>query len=193
MQICVLMGSPHLNGNTATLCKPFINELKANRADVDYIELCGKNIATCFGCFRCQDVESNYGCALQDDMQTITKSIIQADILVYATPIYTWQAAPPLKVVLDRMFGFNKYYGKAPRQNLLKAKAAALLTTCGYKPEYAADLLDAAIERLCKHSNMSYAGMLAVCDDDFVVCDDEKDFAQSARDFARNIMQQYDQ
>jgi len=37
MKFCVLMGSPRLDGNTAELVKPFIDELRKNGADVIYI------------------------------------------------------------------------------------------------------------------------------------------------------------
>jgi len=159
------MGSPKPNGNTAKLCKPFIHELELHKAEVEYIPLHGKNVASCIGCMRCQDVEGEYGCVLQDDMQAIVQNILRADALVYATPIYTWQATPPLKAVMDRMFGLNKFYGRLPRETLNKTKAVGLITTCGYAPEYAADLLDEAVKRWCKHSGIPYVGMYAVRDD----------------------------
>jgi len=39
------MGSPRPNGNTAELCKPFMDELRQHNAEVDYITLHDKNIA----------------------------------------------------------------------------------------------------------------------------------------------------
>jgi len=166
MNIYIIMGSPRLNGNTATLCKPFIDELKFHRANVEYIELHGKRIAPCLGCMHCQDVSGEYGCIQKDEMQRIVESILNTDVVVFATPIYTWQATPPMKAVMDRLFGLNKFYGTAPRETLNKTKAYALLSTCGYDPSYAADLLDEVFRRLCKHSDIPYAGMYAVSDGD---------------------------
>jgi len=34
------------------------------------------------------------------------------DLLVLASPIYSWYCSPPMKAVLDRLvYGMNKYYG----------------------------------------------------------------------------------
>ena len=49
-KICILMGSPRLNGNTAELLKPFISELENNGSIVDYIPLADKYILPCKGC-----------------------------------------------------------------------------------------------------------------------------------------------
>ena len=195
MQICIPMGSPRLNGNTAELCKPFIDELKLNQAQVDYIELHNKDIAPCIGCMHCQDIAGEFGCIQKDDMQDIVKVILHADVIVYATPIYTWQATPPLKAVMDRMFGLNKFYGKAPREVLGGKKAYALIATCGYEPKQGADLLEEAIKRYCKHSGVSsYTGTYAVQDietnnsTDDINAFQTKESVEGARDFARKIL-----
>ena len=39
MRVCILMGSPRLNRNTAELCKPFMDELRLHKVEVDYITL----------------------------------------------------------------------------------------------------------------------------------------------------------
>ncbi|MCL2397041.1 MAG: flavodoxin family protein [Defluviitaleaceae bacterium] len=193
MRVCVLMGSPRPNGNTAELCKPFIHELELNQADVEYIHLHGKNISPCLGCMYCQDIADEYGCMQHDDMQDIVKSILWADILICATPIYSWQATPPLKTVMDRMFGLNKFYGAAPRETISKTKAIGLIATCGYEPEYAADLLDEAIRRLCKHSDIPYAGMYAVRDgdEDNLEAFRTEDAVAGSKEFAQKILQNF--
>ena len=40
-------------------------------------------------------------------------------------------------------------------------KAAALLTTCGYRPERGADLFDEGLARWCKHAKLRYLGLHA--------------------------------
>ena len=149
MRVCILMGSPRLNGNTAELCKPFIDELKQNNVEVQYITLHDKNIASCLGCYHCQRKADEYGCSQKnDDMKGIIRQILLADILVFATPIYTWQATTQMKAVMDRMFGLEKFYGDTPRDSLNKNQSFALIATCGYEINYGSDLLDEAIRRL---------------------------------------------
>ena len=57
MRILILMGSPRVNGNTAELCKPFLEELKMIGADTRYVTLAGKDIRPCLGCYTCQDIQ----------------------------------------------------------------------------------------------------------------------------------------
>ncbi|MDF2686779.1 MAG: hypothetical protein K0S55_1962, partial [Clostridia bacterium] len=111
MKVCILMGSPRLNGNTAELLKPFIKELQKNGVETCYITLADKHISSCKGCYACQQVTGEYGCHQQDDMQEITAEIMQSACIVFATPIYTWYCPAEMKAMLDRFYGMNKYYG----------------------------------------------------------------------------------
>ena len=188
MRICILMGSPRLNGNTAELCKPFIDELRLYDAEVEYITLHDKKISPCLGCYYCQDIAEEYGCIQHDDMQTIVESILKADILVYATPIYSWQATPPMKAVMDRMYGLNKFYGSAPRSVLNMGQAIALITTCGYDIEYGAGLLDEGMCRGSKHSGFDYLCMYAVRDEDDLISFQTEAAVEGARKFAQKIL-----
>jgi len=188
MRVCILMGSPGVHRRTAELCKPFIDELTANHAEVDYITLHGMNIAACLGCYHCQDIAGEYGCIQKDDMQGIVEKIVKADVLVFATPIYIWQATPPLKAVMDRMYGLNKFYGSAPREVMNQNQAYALIATCGYDIEYGAGLLDEALRRWSRHSGLQYLGMYAVRDENNMASFQTDEAVSGAREFARKIM-----
>jgi len=190
MHVCILMGSPRPNGNTAELCKPFMDELQQNQAEVEYITLHDKDISSCLGCYYCQGESDEYGCSHEeDDMEEIVERILQADILVFATPIYTWQATAKMKAVMDRMYGFNKFYGGTPRNSLNKHQAYALIATCGYDLDYGAGLLDEAIRRWCNHSGLPYLGMYAVRDEDNLASFQTDEAIQGARQFAKHILE----
>lgn len=188
MKICIIMGSLRPNQNTAELCKPFIDELQKNGAQTQYITLYDKKIAPCVGCYQCQDTAGTYGCSIQDDMQSIIHDILKADVLVFATPIYIWQATPPMKAFMDRMYGLNKFYGTAPHCTLNEKQSYALLATCGYDIEYGAGLLDEGIRRWCTHSGLSYLGMYAVRDEDNVASFQTDEATQGARKFAKHVV-----
>ena len=68
MNVLILMGSPRLRGNTAELCKPFMEELKTQDAQVRYVTLANKVIHPCYGCYACQEINGEYGCVQKDDM-----------------------------------------------------------------------------------------------------------------------------
>ena len=159
MKVCVLMGSPRKEGNTAALLKPFCGELEKSGAKVDVHWLYDLEIRPCLACRNCQKDWSVFGCAQKDDGQVLFDRIMAADLIVMATPIYSWYCTPPMKALLDRMvYGMNKYYGEKKGPSLWAGKAVALLTTCGYRPEKGADLFEEGLRRYCKHSALRYLG-----------------------------------
>ena len=146
----------------------------------------------CHACRGCQQDWSEPGCVIEDDMQAIFESVLRADQIVLATPIYSWYCTAPLKAALDRMvYGMNKFYGESVGPALWAGKHLALLVTCGYKPENGAGPFELGMQRYCKHSSLIYDGMLAERHLGYhtVFMDAEKE--QHARDFARKLIKQY--
>ena len=185
MNVLILMGSPRLRGNTAELCKPFMEELKENGANVRYVTLADKNIKPCKGCYACQEITGEYGCMQQDEMPV--NDILWADLIVLATPIYAWYCAAPMKNVLDRHYGFNKYYGSA-EGSLWAGKMVAIIATHGYEGAYATDPFEMGIQRLCKHSNLTYVGLYSVQDEDNLASFQTAKAVEGAKEFARKVM-----
>jgi len=186
MNVCILMGSPREHGNTAELAKPFVEELKSNGAEVCYIPLSGLTIHPCKGCYHCQDVPDGYGCFQQDDMQTVVKAVENCDLLVLATPIYTWYCTAELKAVLDRFYGMAKFYRSASG-NMLAGKRVCILATHGYEVSYAADPFVFGIQRMCQHYGMRYDGMYSVRDIDDLASFQTKQAQDGAREFAQYL------
>mgnify|MGYP000120125863 CR=1 FL=1 len=181
MKVCILMGSPRLDGNTAELVKPFIEELEVNGVQVVYISLADKQISSCRGCYVCQDVTGEYGCRFTDDMQ-----IVQSDYFVLAAPIYTWYCPAEMKVVLDRFYGMNKYYGSG-KGSLWEGKKCAIIATHGYDQQYGAEPFETGIKRLCEHSKLKYVGMYSVRDEDNKASFQTVEAINGARKFARML------
>lgn len=188
MKFCILMGSPRLHANTAELCKPFIEELKANGAEITYITLANKNIHPCKGCYACQNVNDEYGCVQKDDMYEIVDAICAADCVVLATPIYSWYCPGEMKAVLDRHYGMNKYYGSASG-SLWAGKNIALLLTHGYDTEYATTPFVNGIKCLCNHSKLHYCGMYSVRDLDDLASFQTVEAVTGAKAFAKKLLE----
>lgn len=163
MKFLVMMGSPRRNGNTASLVRPFTERLMQLHAEVEYVALADLRILPCKGCGHCQDVQDAYGCLIDDDMQTLVGKIRRADCLVLATPIYSWYCTSEMKALLDRHYGLNKYYGRATG-SLWAGKSVALITTHGYRADYANGPLEDGIRRLCRHSKLNYLGLCSARD-----------------------------
>lgn len=186
MNVLILMGSPRLTGNTAELCKPLMDQLKSQGADVRYVTLADKEIHPCRGCYACQNVDGEYGCVQKDDMYGIVENVIWSDCILLATPIYSWYCTAAMKCVLDRHYGLNKYYGSA-QGSLWAGKKVAILATHGYDADYAAEPFETGIQRLCTHSNLQYIGLYSVQDEDDLASFQTEEAIDGARRFAQRI------
>ena len=192
MNFCILMGSPRRQGNTQALLAPFVNELEGLGHRCTILYLYDMDLRSCTACRRCQQDHTVFGCPQPDDMQTVFDAVAYCDVLVLATPIYSWYCTPPMKAVLDRLvYGMNKFYGREPGPALWSGKSMALIATCGYRPEKGADLLEEGIRRYCKHSRLNWLGMLAQrhMGYDVPFMDEEKE--RSVRNFARKLTSIY--
>lgn len=187
MNVLILMGSPRLQGNTAELCKPVMAEMESCGAAVRYMTLADRDIRPCRGCYACQQVSGAYGCVQKDDMEDVVAQIRWADCIILATPIYAWYCAVPMKAVLDRHYGLNKFYGSA-EGSLWAGKRVALLMTHGYEGEYATGPFEQGMQRLCIHSNLEYAGMYSVQDTDDLASFRTEEAISGAKAFARRLM-----
>lgn len=106
MKITVINGSPRVNGNTEIMVDEFAKGAEEGGHQVEIINLAGKKIAGCLGCQYCF---SNDGvCVQNDDMQTILSVIDQADLVVFASPVYWFDITGQLKCVIDRMYARAK-------------------------------------------------------------------------------------
>lgn len=166
MKTAIFMGSPHPDGNTAELVKPFREELnQMEDVIVQYITIPDKVIGPCRGCHACQQVSGLYGCVQQDDMWELTGQMLWADLIVLAVPIYTSFCPAECKAMLDRLYGMNKYYGSAAadgKHPLLAGRGLAFITTHGYGCGHAAAPFETGMMRFCEHSGLDYYGMYSV-------------------------------
>lgn len=185
----ILMGSPRRNGNTAALLAPFCEELQRGGAETETVWLYDRKIGPCRACRACQKDWTVFGCSQRDDVQAVFDQVLTADLLVLATPIYSWYCTSPMKALLDRLvYGMNKFYGTEKGPSLWEGKAMALLLTCGYRPESGCDLFEEGMRRYCKHSGLRYLGSHAErhLGYDTVFMDDGK--AARTRDFAGQLL-----
>ena len=190
MKVCILMGSPRKEGNTAALLTPFGEELQSAGAETEVHWLYDLDIRPCMACRACQKDWTVFGCAQKDDVQMLFDRILASDLIVLATPIYSWYCTPPMKALLDRLvYGMNKFYGEEKGPSLWAGKPLALLTTCGYRPEKGVDLFEEGLRRYCKHSGLQYLGSHAERHLGYgtVFMDQEKD--ERTRAFARNLLE----
>ncbi|MGP1568284.1 MAG: flavodoxin family protein [Peptoanaerobacter stomatis] len=185
--IVILTSSPRKNGNTNTLVGIFEKEL-SKKHSLQVIDLYEKEIKPCIACRNCQKDWNSFNCIYKDDMYDIFEKILRSDIIILATPIYSWYCTPPMKSALDRLiYGMCKYYGDKVGPALWEGKYLALIVTCGYPIEKGADLFEDGIKRYCKHAKLQYKGMFAKRHMGYksIFLDDKK--ISDTIEFAKNI------
>lgn len=99
-KVLILSGSPRKGGNSDTLCDEFMRGAIEAGNEVEKIRVCEKKIGYCTGCYYCQ--KSCGVCAIKDDMNELLQKMIDADVIVLASPVYFYSIDAQLKTVIDR-------------------------------------------------------------------------------------------
>ena len=160
-KICILKGSPRKQGNTNALVEPMLKVFHEAGCDVKTFDLYDMNIKPCLACRACQKDWTKVECAQNDDFLQIANVIMDSDVILVASPIYSWYCTPPTKALMDRLvYAMNMLYGEEMGPSLWGGKSLALVSSCGYKPEKGADLWEEGMKRYSKHSQLKYVGML---------------------------------
>ncbi len=102
-KIVVLNGSPRPNGNTAGLIAAFTEGAKTAGHSVTAFPLQSMRIGGCIGCLQ-GGKDPASPCVQKDDMDKIYPAFVEADIVVFASPLYYWTISGQLKCTLDRLF-----------------------------------------------------------------------------------------
>ncbi len=126
--VVIVTSSPRQNGNSEILAQRFAEGAKAADNEVRFVSVRDIDLKFCIGCLYCQTHDR---CVLNDGMNALYGEFQNADVLVFATPVYYYAVSGQLKTLLDRL---NPLY---PRKN--KFKDVYLLTTAADGDERAMD------------------------------------------------------
>ena len=133
MKIVVLEGSPNKNGSSNMLADSFIRGAKEAGHSVQVIDAAHADIHPCIGCIRCG---YEGPCVQKDDMETIRPAILDADMMVFVTPLYYYGMSAQLKTLIDRFCAFNSSIQR-------KRMKSALLTVAWNSDSWTFDALEA--------------------------------------------------
>jgi multimeric flavodoxin WrbA len=99
-----ILGSPRKGGNSETLVRKVLVGAAKNGAALDVIRLQGLNLSGCTDCRRCWS--GGRPCVIDDDMDKVYEKVREADILVFASPLYWYSWSSQMKPVWDRFLPF---------------------------------------------------------------------------------------
>ena len=98
-KVLILSSSPRKKGNSNALCDRFMEGAVEAGHQVEKVVLAEKKINYCTACYACQKTGR---CAQKDDMASILDSMVAADAIVMATPVYFYTMCAQMKTVIDR-------------------------------------------------------------------------------------------
>ena len=98
--VLILSGSPRKGGNSDILCDEFARGAAECGNHVEKIRVADKKIGYCRACYYCRD--NGGACVLKDDMAEVLQKMIDADVIVLASPVYFYSIDAQLKAVIDR-------------------------------------------------------------------------------------------
>ena len=99
-KVLVITTSLRARSNSDILAERLIAGAKDAGHQVEEISLKGKTIGFCKGCLACQKTQK---CVIKDDAVMIAEKVMNADTLVFVTPIYYYEMSGQMKTLLDRM------------------------------------------------------------------------------------------
>ena len=98
--VLVITTSLRAKSNSDILAERLIAGARDAGHQVEHISLKGKTIGFCKGCLACQKTQK---CVLKDDAIAVAEKVMNADTLVFVTPIYYYEMSGQMKTLLDRM------------------------------------------------------------------------------------------
>ncbi len=99
-KVVIISSSIRTGSNSEILAKECQRGALESGNEVEFLSLKGKRIEFCRGCLSCQKTGI---CIIKDDVADIIESVRNADVIVFATPIYYFELCGQLKTLLDRL------------------------------------------------------------------------------------------
>jgi len=99
LKVLGIFGSPRKEGNTEILLEEALKGAEMEGAEVERIRLSDLNIIPCKECLKCFERGE---CIILDDMQGIYPKLLEADIIILASPIFFYGITAWAKALVDR-------------------------------------------------------------------------------------------
>lgn len=177
MRITAITGSPHKNGTSAYLADHFIRGAEEQGHQVFRFNAAFEEIHPCLGCDRCGTTGK---CVHQDSMEKLTPHLLEADMVVFVTPLYYFGMSAQLKTVIDRLYAINyKLMGSG--------KKAALLATAYDDNDWTMRDLAAHYQTIVKYLHWDDSGMILAdgCGNRSAI--EKSDYGRKAYQFGKSL------
>ena len=148
MKIVILEGSPNKKGTSNLLADCFRQGAEEAGHTVQIIDAAHANIHPCTGCIHCG---YEGPCVQKDDVEQFRRQILEADMMVFVTPLYYYGMSAQLKILIDRFCAFNTSIQR-------KHMKSALLSAAWNSDSWTFEALEAHYKTLVRYLNLKDMG-----------------------------------
>ena len=150
MNILVIESSPHKHGSSNLLADQFIKGAEESGHQVTVFDAARADLHPCLGCDFCG---MNGPCSQKDDGEKLKKQILDADMMVFVTPLYYYGMSAQLKMLVDRFCAINSSITR-------KHMKSALLAAAWNADSWTFEALEAHYRTLVRYLQMDDQGMV---------------------------------
>ena len=113
MKVLGIFGSPRRGGNTEILLEEALKGAEKEGAKVERLYLNDFTITPCKECHGCDDTGN---CIILDEMEKVYPKLLEADVVILASPIFFYGVTASAKALIDRSQALwaRKYLLKDP-------------------------------------------------------------------------------
>lgn len=101
MKIIIFTGSHRLKSNSSFMATSFIQGSSEKGHKIYRFDAAFKKLHGCIACNKC---EMKNPCIFKDDFVEAREKLIEADVVVFATPIYFYGMSAQIKLCIDRFY-----------------------------------------------------------------------------------------
>jgi len=99
MKVLGIMGSPRRQSNTDILLDRALEGAREAGVEVEKVLVSKLKISPCLEIYACL---KDGNCAIKDDMQALYKKLLEADHIIFASPIFFYGITSQAKAIIDR-------------------------------------------------------------------------------------------
>lgn len=161
VKVLGISASPRLEGNSDLLLRQALAGAESAAAETEYVRLCDLNITPCTECNFCYESGK---CRIDDDYQTLCSKMLEADRMIFATPIFFMTVSAQAKTLIDRCqcLWAHKFVLKQPLITTGRDRSAMVIAVGGTKSKKMFDSIRLTMKYYLNVLDMRYAANLFV-------------------------------
>ena len=99
MKVLGIMGSPRRQSNTEILLDKALEGAREAGAEIEKVLVSKLKISPCLEIYACL---KDGNCAIKDDMQLLYEKLLEADHIIFTSPIFFYGITSQAKAIIDR-------------------------------------------------------------------------------------------